>query len=1769
MMNCAFGQFDFLKSCRVGEACNPGPSVMQPHNLQSDSSNKKLRFTVCNPSAIHGKVNDFAEMGSHVYFISETSATNVAQKFFEKDVRKYSYRPFFSAPCSVRRDTVVARPSLRGDAYGSMILSKVPCRVFREPVDPVFWESGRMSFSILRIGNQDVFSCSIYGFAAGHTGYKKSTEALLIYAFELGLKTKLPIVIAGDFNFPIRNCETFKTYEQEGFFEINHFVKQRWGRTLPPTCAQTTSNDTFIFHPWFSQFVCDAWVERDHAFHLHDPLTVELNIPESIVYSNLWKNPRSWHEFDLSPIVVSECYDKVIKNQVFHEDNVTPVSMDEQFDASLQRWAQQVEEAISMAIAYQHESDANRQPYRSLPHTHKGRCNLQEKQFEPARSSPGGCKGHFNPTSESFTVRSRQKVKQVRRLQSLILNLKKTPFHCHDINRQHDILLEWNRIRSAPGYGRSWERWLLSFEVVEYVPVSLPHIDWLENARSITELDAQTYSYIESNNRAKNTTLKIELDVTQGFSRFTYKYLQKPSNPPLRDIAVTWEAHGVLLRASKGTLSIKVQQFQPWRVCATATFGDCQIEILKIRQNILDIRVVEGTLPVAGTLQQKTHACTPQEISCAFRNFWSQYWLRDKYDEQFQDDSWQPVIDSLNELPQHVPPCNIDMSDPAMWKQTALGMKKGKASGADGFAPEDLYILPLAAFRNLANLVNQYLSVGLSKNFLVARTVLLSKVSQPDKIQHGRPITIFGVLFRLITRHIARQLLSHWKKYIPKEIAGGIPGTGVQDISMAQQAQLETNLHDKLPHSGFTLDLIKAFNLVPRRAVMHIMVHYGAPRNLILFWINCLAKATRRVQLDHFLDEPFCATTGVPEGDCLSIAAMTAISWMFWEHFTTASVKIYCYADNWTWLTPIVRDNIRCFHLLLAFVDKLRLQVDFSKSWAFVSSTSVRRLWDAISDEFPPGLDLVILDVAKDLGACINYTRSKHIGPFKERFEAAMAGFHKLKFSHLSMQQKFEKIQVALLPRAFYAAEVCSPCENFFKTCRRSITSAVVSSAKHASSDIACHFLTTRMQDPFVYVLTTALRNLRRFHGISPDVAISIWDRVVSFQGKKSYGPGTSLSVMLRRIGWKPRPDGVIQVPGAKPFRLFQSSNKEIADFCNFWWTDIVHERVLHRKGLDENLPLSKRILMNVFTKLDDSSQKFVAQHITGAFQTEQVKKNWDASNNGLCPLCNKPDHHCHRVFECSELADVRLRHQEAIQIMMEKFKNWPWAPLPYRHGDELYGKLALESRGLPQPFVPSLSPDNKFVFYTDGSAQFANQPFIRHSSFAVVQDLNGENFALADDPENVPAIMQNFHISTLAFCPGKQSVPRSELAAVVNVAMAMHSHFPEEECEVYTDAQYVINSLHNYVLTEFASGTFHKANNQDLILALKKYWNPYKYHLHKVKAHTDHRVEADMQKIRHILGNNAADSAAKAALCRENSELLQTIERLRMWEINHSHDLALVYEYLSDLDMTRINLMPKKMCRTSGEYPITRADNSVEDPHQSADHSVHDAFAYLSSWDPGDMYVCCDDLHISDEVLQAVSGGTSFGWAVFSWLKTIRWLQSDESYCKNSADFGITWVELLFNFRVCTGCEIPVFVEQHTIVSRWVSPSSEQAQLLPLKLRNIATQIVILEGCVRQIQTLLGVKMTWGPKGKPPSLWHCQFFQRKNGFLRRPVIPFASDTMGELKRFLATCSPSFQDMHDFSVLGMQRPLLREVCDLEPKARRASYEKLLRLRRNA
>lgn len=369
-----FGLFAFLCGARVGEANNLGPCVDQPCNDRvAARSDNKLRFTVCNPSAIHGKVNDFAELGSHVYFVAETSATLAAQKIFSRECKPLGFTPYFSAPCSVKRDTVLSRPSLRGEAYGSMILSSLPSRKFREFIDPVIWESGRVSFSVIRICDREILACSIYGFAAGHLGYKKSTEALLLYAFQVGIASKIPFVIGGDFNFPIQTSEPFQIYKQEGFFEINDFCHRRFGLVLPPTCAQSTSNDTFIFHPWFAPYISKAWVDDRHLFSLHDPLCVELDFPEWDVSDNTWVGPKSWHEFAPPRDVLADAYNRlVLKAQNGNSPHF--LKGDEiSFDDSIRQWAQLTEDAVSHAISYSHDADPNRVPQKCLPPAFKGR----------------------------------------------------------------------------------------------------------------------------------------------------------------------------------------------------------------------------------------------------------------------------------------------------------------------------------------------------------------------------------------------------------------------------------------------------------------------------------------------------------------------------------------------------------------------------------------------------------------------------------------------------------------------------------------------------------------------------------------------------------------------------------------------------------------------------------------------------------------------------------------------------------------------------------------------------------------------------------------------------------------------------------------------------------------------------------------------------------------------------------------------------------------------------------------------------------------------------------------------------------------------------------------------------------------------------------------------------------------------------------------------------------------------------------------------------
>ncbi len=189
--------------------------------------------------------------------------------------------------------------------------------------------------------------------------------------------------------------------------------------------------------------------------------------------------------------------------------------------------------------------------------------------------------------------------------------------------------------------------------------------------------------------------------------------------------------------------------------------------------------------------------------------------------------------------------------------------------------------VPGSKSKHLTLIFNRLWKYGLTKKLLQARTILLSKVSTPTSIAHGRPITIMSVLYRLASKIIFEQVVTSWHRYLPPQISGGLPTRGVRDMVLMQACAIEEAIDLKQSLCGSALDLSKAFNLVPRLPALKILQELGISEQILKFWQMNLSRMTRLPYAFDQLGEPIPSTTGVPEGDAWSVLCMIGMDHQF------------------------------------------------------------------------------------------------------------------------------------------------------------------------------------------------------------------------------------------------------------------------------------------------------------------------------------------------------------------------------------------------------------------------------------------------------------------------------------------------------------------------------------------------------------------------------------------------------------------------------------------------------------------------------------------------------------------------------------------------------------------------------------------------------------------------------------------------------------------------------------------------------------------------
>lgn len=353
-----------------------------------------------------------------------------------------------------------------------------------------------------------------------------------------------------------------------------------------------------------------------------------------------------------------------------------------------------------------------------------------------------------------------------------------------------------------------------------------------------------------------------------------------------------------MCRSRKGDKLVQLAENIQVSIGATISFGPCQAIAKAVQGNRVRLTSIQGQVPAVGEFAVHSHAYDVDDMSQLFHNFWAQVWLRDSPEEQQSDEAWQDVLGFLdNHLPTH-PTLQIRFDEPELLWQSVHRLKPYKAIGVDGWRAEELQLLSWNMVADLTKLLAAVCGHGLTARQMQARTMMFAKRDSPTSISDGRPITILGYIARLTSKLISAQILTQWASYWPPQIRGGLPSRSARDLSLMQMSVFETAKTQRTAWCGWTMDLVKAFNLIPRRVTRHILTILGLPAYVIDCWFKSLSRLTRALQCGKSLGVARPSTTGLPEGDSMSVVGVLAVSYAFHTCLKSPQVHPYTYAAD-------------------------------------------------------------------------------------------------------------------------------------------------------------------------------------------------------------------------------------------------------------------------------------------------------------------------------------------------------------------------------------------------------------------------------------------------------------------------------------------------------------------------------------------------------------------------------------------------------------------------------------------------------------------------------------------------------------------------------------------------------------------------------------------------------------------------------------------------------------------------------------------------------
>ena len=230
----------------------------------------------------------FRQLPFDVCLVAETSATAAMQKIHSKTYKKSGLKIVWGHPSPSQRICLDESGSRRGLACGVCALasSSVTIRPTREPLPGRWDETCRVMIAYAQLPTMTVRLVCVYGVQHCSPNAAAKNRSLWMLLLELLATSNIPTLVGGDFNLRPQSTDVWSELQSLGFAEVFEHHQSAYGEMLPPTCDQSTRNDTLLFSKHFANLFRKAYVDQNHLFPRHDPLLVSFELPTcSFVHS--------------------------------------------------------------------------------------------------------------------------------------------------------------------------------------------------------------------------------------------------------------------------------------------------------------------------------------------------------------------------------------------------------------------------------------------------------------------------------------------------------------------------------------------------------------------------------------------------------------------------------------------------------------------------------------------------------------------------------------------------------------------------------------------------------------------------------------------------------------------------------------------------------------------------------------------------------------------------------------------------------------------------------------------------------------------------------------------------------------------------------------------------------------------------------------------------------------------------------------------------------------------------------------------------------------------------------------------------------------------------------------------------------------------------------------------------------------------------------------------------------------------------------------------